>query len=138
MNTAQLSEEAKQVLKSHVGYRSEDTSEFSDGHVRIKSIDILDTEINDLQNTDISDTLHDLYGTPANWQPEQIDEFIKETLKLDEYYLIWVTATPEDAECYADDPENVDEIKIDCKKLMLISDLACDGVLLATDYSWIR
>lgn len=61
MNTAQLSEEAKQVLKSHVGYRSEDTSEFRDGHVRIKSIDILDTEINDLQNTDIPDTLNDLY-----------------------------------------------------------------------------
>ena len=82
MNTAQLSEEAKQVLKSHVGYRSEDTSEFSDGHVRIKSIDILDTEINDLQNTDIPDTLYDLYGTPANWQPQQIDEFIKTTMKL--------------------------------------------------------
>ena len=125
MNTAQLSEEAKQVLKSHVGYRSEDTSEFSDGHVRIESIDILDT-------------LHDLYGTPTNWQPKQIDEFIKTTMKLDEYYLIWVTATPEDARCYADDPENVDEIKIDCKKLMLISDLACDGVLLATYYSWIK
>lgn len=138
MNTAQLSEEAKQVLKSHVGYRSEDTSEFSDGHVRIESIDILDTEINDLQNTDILDTLHDLYGTPTNWQPKQIDEFIKTTMKLDEYYLIWVTATPEDARCYADDPENVDEIKIECKKLMLISDLACDGVLLATDYSWIK
>ena len=59
-------------------------------------------------------------------------------MKLDEYYLIWVTATPEDAECYADDPENIDEIKINCKKLMLISDLAFDGVLLATDYSWIR
>lgn len=29
MKTAQLSEEAKQVLKSHIGYRSEDTSEFS-------------------------------------------------------------------------------------------------------------
>ena len=129
MNTAQLSE---------VGYRSEDTSEFSDGHVRIKSIDILDTEINDLQNTDIPDTLHDLYGTPTNWQPKQIDEFIKNTMKLDEYYLIWVTATPEDAQCYADNPENVDEIKIDCKKLMLISDLGCDGVLLATDYSWIK
>ena len=125
MNTAQLSEEAKQVLKSHVGYRSEDTSEFSDGHVRIKSIDI-------------PDTLHDLYGTPTNWQPKQIDEFIKNTMKLDEYYLIWVTATPEDAQCYADNPENVDEIKIDCKKLMLISDLGCDGVLLATDYSWIK
>ena len=138
MNTAQLSEEAKQVLKSHVGYRSEDTSEFSDGHVRIKSIYILDTEINELQNTDIPDTLHDLYGTPANWQPKQIDEFIKNTMKLDEYYLIWVTATPEDARYYADDPDNVYEIKIDCKKLMLISDLACDGVLLATDYSWIK
>lgn len=138
MNTAQLSEEAKQVLKSHVGYRSEDTSEFRDGHVRIKSIDILDTEINDLQNTDIPDTLNDLYGTPANWQPKQIDDFIKNKMKLDEYYLIWVTATPEDAQCYADDPENVDKIKIDCKKLILISDLACDGVLLATDYSWIK
>ena len=138
MNTAQLSEEAKQVLKSHVGYRSEDTSEFSDGHVRIESIDILDTEINDLQNTDILDTLHDLYGTPTNWQPKQIDDFIKNKMKLDEYYLIWVTATPEDAQCYAHDRENVDKIKIDCKKLMLISDLACDGVLLATDYSWIK
>lgn len=85
-----------------------------------------------------SGVVDDLYGTPTNWQPKQIDEFIKTTMKLDEYYLIWVTATPEDARCYADDPENVDKIKIDCKKLMLISDLACDGVLLATDYSWIK
>lgn len=139
MTTEKLSKEAREILETRIGYRSEDKSEFADDwHINIPSINIIDCEMNDLGNSDIPETMHKLYGTPINWQPKQIDQYIKQKLSLDDYYLIWVTATPEDAHQYADESKNITKINLNCKKMMLISDIATDGVLLATDYEWIR
>ena len=138
MTTEKLSKEAREILETRIGYRSEDKSEFADDwHIIIPSINIIDCEMNDLGNSDIPETMHKLYGTPINWQPKQIDQYIKQKMSLDDYYLIWVTATPEDAQQYADEPKNITKINLNCKKMMLISDIATDGVLLATDYDWI-
>lgn len=138
MTTEKLSKEAREILETRIGYRSEDKSEFADDcHINIPSINIIDCEMNDLGNSDIPETMHKLYGTPINWQPKQIDQYIKQKLSLDDYYLIWVTATPEDAHQYADEQKNITKINLNCKKMMLISDIATDGVLLATDYDWI-
>ena len=131
-NSSNLSTQAQMFLRTKVGYRTDDQSALANDIWQPAPIDILDDEINDMGNTDIPDTLNEIYGTDFSDKIEPIDDFIKKTLDTDKYYLIWVTATKDDDEQYADDPESIYSIAFKDKKFMIVSDIGNEGFLIAT------
>lgn len=131
-NLSNLSTQAQMFLRTKIGYRTDDQSALANDIRQPEPIDVLDDEINDMGNTDIPDTLNEIYGTDFSDKIEPIDDFIKKTLNTDKYYLIWVTATKDDDEQYADDPESIYSIDFKDKKFMIVSDIGNEGFLIAT------
>lgn len=142
LNQKQMSVELKHILLHRAGYRTDDESELADtiGNYP-KNIEILSQEIIDLENTDILDTLADLYNfkilnnEEANENDiELIDQFIKQKLNAKHYHLIWLCDTAHNASWYSNtegDTESVYCVNLKHHNLMPISDLGPEGVLIA-------
>lgn len=105
------------------------------------NIDILSQEIIDLENTDILDTLANLYNFKILNNKEAneddlklIDQFIKQKLNAKHYHLIWLCDTARNASWYSNidgDTESVYCVNLKQHNLMPISDLGPEGVLIA-------
>lgn len=129
--------ELMEFMINKIGYRSEDQSEFGGDAYNVDPVDLLDTEINDLENEDIMDTMHNLYGTSDKISIKEIDQFIKDKFDAKKYHLLWVTSNKQDATEYTDeeDPKkalnHVDEWNFKGHCVLPISDLGCEGILVA-------
>lgn len=137
MSLKNATPELMKFMINKIGYRCEDQSEFGGNAYNVDPVDLLDTEINDLGNEDIMDTMHLLYHTPENISVEEIDQFIKNALNTKKYHLIWVTSYKEDATIYSDEEgfekalKHVDEWDFAKYRVLPISDLGDVGILVA-------
>lgn len=124
-------------------YRTDEESELADtiGNYP-NNIDILSQEIIDLENTDIIDTLDNLYNFNVLDNQEEadendiesIDQFIKQKLNTKHYHLIWLCDTMHKASRYSNidgDTRSVYCVNLKHHNLMPISDLGPEGVLIA-------
>ena len=154
-----LSEEAKRMIKQQYGFRTDAESLQSINEYQNR--DIIDYETNKLQNTDIPDTIMNLYGTfftiddQGNYPADAIDNYIREELKLknnENYHLIWLVDqwqkcfslyTPGHKEPKTPydivpeyDPNQIPFIDVYAVRPddMLVSDLDYDGQLIATKH----
>lgn len=142
LNQTQMSVELKHILSRRGGYRTDDQSELADtiGNYPTNT-EILSQEIIDLENTDILDTLADLYNFKILNNEEAsendlklIDQFIKQKLKAENYHLIWLCDTAHNASRYSDidgDTESVYCVNLKHHNLMPVSDLGPEGALIA-------
>lgn len=151
-----LTTEASEMLKHQYGFRTDTQSEVS-----LQSVsphDILNYEINELENTDIPDTLNKLYcldlkpDSNGNYDIDRLESEIEQLVALQPtqtLYLIWLVSDWQSCfEYYADghiDPKTMYDIPegfempfIDVYRIhsddALISDLGEDGQLIATKY----
>ena len=137
MSLKNATPELMKFMINKIGYRCEDQSEFGGNAYNVDPVDLLDTEINDLGNEDIMDTMHNLYGTSDKISIKEIDQFIKDKLDAKKYHLLWVTSNKQDATEYTDeeDPKkalnHVDEWNFKGHCVLPISDLGCEGILVA-------
>lgn len=142
LNRKQMSVELKHILLRHAGYRTEDQSELADTISNYPTnIDILNQEIIDLENTDIIDTLDNLYNFKIlnNKKADEddlklIDQFIKQKLNAKHYHLIWLCDTAYNASRYSNidgDTESVYCVNLKQHNLMPISDLGPEGAFIA-------
>lgn len=143
LNQKQMSVELKYILLHRSGYRTDDTSELvaTIGNYP-KNTDILSQEINDLENTDIIDTLANLYNFNVLANQEEadendiklIDQFIKQKLNTKNYHLVWLCDTARNASWYSNidgDTRSVYCVNLKQRSLMPISDLGPEGALIA-------
>lgn len=142
LNQTQMSVELKHILSRRSGYRTDDQSELADTIGNYPTnIEILSQEIIDLENTDILDTLADLYNFKILNNEEAsendlklIDQFIKQKLKAENYHLIWLCDTAHNASRYSNidgDTESVYCVNLKHHNLMPVSDLGPEGELIA-------
>lgn len=142
LNQKQMSVELKHILLRRAGYRTDDQSELADNIGNYPTnIAILNQEIIDLENTDIIDTLANLYNFKIlnNKKVDEadlklIDQFIKQKLNAKQYHLIWLCDTAYNASRYSNIDGNLKSVYwVDLKpnKLMPISDLGPEGALIA-------
>lgn len=142
LNQTQMSVELKHILSRRSGYRTDDQSELADTIGNYPTnIEILSQEIIDLENTDILDTLADLYNFKILNNEEAsendlklIDQFIKQKLKAENYHLIWLCDTAHNASRYSNidgDTESVYCVNLKHHNLMPVSDLGPEGALIA-------
>lgn len=142
LNQKQMSVELKHILLHRCGYRTDDQSELADTIGNYPTnIEILNQEIIDLENTDILDTLADLYNFKILNNEEAsendlklIDQFIKQKLNTKHYHLIWLCDTARNASRYSNtdgDTESVYCVNLKQRSLMPISDLGPEGALIA-------
>lgn len=137
MDIKHTTPELMEFMINKIGYRCEDQSEFGGDAYNVDPIDLLDTEINDLGNEDIADTMHSLYGTSDKISIKEIDQFIKNKLDAKKYHLLWVTSNKQDATEYSDEEDTkkalnyVDEWNFKGHCVLPISDLGCEGILVA-------
>lgn len=136
-----LSQEALKIIANNYGYRSDDMSDWD--NYRFKPINTLDTEINELGNNDIPDTMCRLYGTPnVNMCPKNkdgyinvkiFDQKIKELLHANNYHLIWLCDSIEHDQEYCDDPNSIYAVDLpeNGSDFAVISDLGSEGILFA-------
>lgn len=143
MDLTKLSKPAQKLVKTNTGYRCLD--QVNDEYH--KPVDVFDFEINELGNSDISDTIKDLYGIDTNNETKQIDQFVKRILNTDFYHIRWLASDPLDAvEYYSDfhqrfntldDAKHDDGSPIPVRKYVLpadyiiLSDIGSDGQLIA-------
>lgn len=143
MDLTKLSEPAQKLVKTNTGYRCLDQVD-DEYH---KPVDVFDFEINELGNSDISDTIKNLYGIDTNNETKQIDQFVKRILNTDFYHIRWLASDPLDAvEYYSDfhqrfntldDAKHDDGSPIPVRKYVLpadyiiLSDIGSDGQLIA-------
>lgn len=142
LNRKQMSVELKHILQRRSGYRTDDQSELAGTIGNYPTnIAILNQEIIDLENTDIIDTLANLYNFKIlnNKEADEddlklIDQFIKQKLNTKHYHLIWLCDTARNASWYSNidgDTESVYCVNLKQHNLMPISDLGPEGVLIA-------
>lgn len=142
LNRKQMSVELKHILLRRAGYRTDDQSELAGTIGNYPTnIDILNQEIIDLENTDIIDTLDNLYNFKILNSQEAdeddlklIDQFIKQKLNAKHYHLIWLCDTAHNASRYSNidgSLESVYLVDLKSRDLMPISDLGPEGVLIA-------
>lgn len=142
LNQKQMSVELKHILLHRSGYRTDDQSELADTIGNYPTnIEILSQEIIDLENTDILDTLANLYNCKILNHKEAdeddlklIDQFIKQKLNTKHYHLIWLCDTAHNASRYSNidgNTESVYCVNLKQRNLMPISDLGPEGVLIA-------
>ena len=142
LNQTQMSVELKHILLHRSGYRTDDQSELADTIGNYPTnIEILSQEIIDLENTDIIDTLYNLYNCKILNHKEAdeddlklIDQFIKQKLNTKHYHLIWLCDTAYNASRYSNIDGNTKSVycvNLKQRNLMPISDLGPEGVLIA-------
>lgn len=142
LNQKQMSVELKHILLYRAGYRTDDQSELADTIGNYPTnIEILSQEIIDLENTDIIDTLYNLYNFRIlnNKKADKdaiksIDQFIKQKLNTKHYHLIWLCDTAYNASRYSNIDGNTKSvycINLKQRNLMPISDLGPEGALIA-------
>ena len=142
LNQKQMSVELKHILLHRSGYRTDDQSELADTIGNYPTnIEILSQEIIDLENTDILDTLDNLYNCKILNHKEAdeddielIDQFIKQKLNAKHYHLIWLCDTAYNASRYSNIDGNTKSVycvNLKQRNLMPISDLGPEGVLIA-------
>ena len=130
MNINNLSKQALMILHNQKGYRSDDRSVFSMSDSFPETIKTIAYEVNALGNTDIPDTIEVLYGKIFT-TPKQIDQFVKTKLGVERYYLVWLTATKDEADQYADSTNSIYEVDLPSDSI-IISDIGMEGVLIAS------
>lgn len=142
LHQKQMSVELKHILLRRAGYRTDDQSELAGTIGNYPTnIAILNQEIIDLENTDIIDTLANLYNFKIlnNKEADEndlklIDQFIKQKLNAKHYHLIWLCDTADNASRYSDIDGSLKSVYlVDLKpnKLMPISDLGPESALIA-------
>lgn len=147
---AYINPEAKQILKSKIGYRCLDQT---DGEYHCPK-DVILFETNELGNTDIGDTMLNFYdfkfdeklhGTEnnSNITAEMVQKLV-DYLKIHvgpDFDLIWITATKKAAlENYGDTGQgNLEEWNFGADpNFMIVSDLGYDGQLIAYQESKVQ
>ena len=130
MDISNLSKQALTILKNKKGYRSDDRSVFSMSDSFPEPIKTIAYEVNALGNTDIPDTIETLYGEIVT-KPKEIDQFIQNKLNTNDYHLVWLTATKNEADQYADSTNSIYEVNLPDDS-MIVSDIGINGVLIAS------
>lgn len=133
LNKDKMSEELRHFMQTKTGFRSDDQSELADVIGRNPSnLNILEDEMVERGNPDIPDTIDCLYNVQAN-TPEKVDQFIKQQLKADSYQLIWLCNSRTNSAKYADsnEPDHIYSVNLMNKVILPISDLGCEGFLIA-------
>ncbi|NRO29642.1 hypothetical protein [Lactobacillus helveticus] len=84
------------------------------------------------ENPDIPDTIAYLYDVQAN-TPKKVDQFVKQQLKTKNYQLIWLCDSRINTAEYTDsnDPDHIYDVNLMNKTILPISDLGCEGFLIA-------
>ena len=84
------------------------------------------------ENPDIPDTIAYLYDVQAN-TPKKVDQFVKQQLKTNNYQLIWLCDSRINTAEYTDsnDPDHIYDVNLMNKTILPISDLGCEGFLIA-------
>ena len=84
------------------------------------------------ENPDIPDTINCLYNVQAT-TPKKVDQFVKQQLKTNNYQLIWLCDSRKNTAEYTDsnDPDHIYAVNLMNKTILPISDLGCEGFLIA-------
>ena len=84
------------------------------------------------ENPDIPDTIAYLYDVQAN-TPKKVDQFVKQQLKTNNYQLIQLCDSRTNTAEYTDsnDPDHIYSVNLMNKTILPISDLGCEGFLIA-------
>lgn len=133
LNQAKISEELRHFMQTKTGFRSDDQSELSGIIGRDPSnLNILEDEMVERENPDIPDTIAYLYDVQAN-TPKKVDQFVKQQLKTNNYQLIWLCDSRTNTAEYTDsnDPDHIYDVNLMNKTILPISDLGCEGFLIA-------
>lgn len=128
-----MSKELRHFMQTKTGFRSDDQSELAGIIGRGPSnLNILEDEMVERENSDIPDTINYLYNVQAN-TPQKVDQFVKQQLKTDNYQLIWLCDSRTNTAEYADsnDPDHIYDVNLMNKPILPISDLGCEGFLIA-------
>lgn len=133
LNQDKMSKELRHFMQTKTGFRSDDQSELADVIGRKPSnLNILEDEMVERENPDIPETIDYLYNVQAN-TPEKVDQFVKQQLKTDSYQLIWLCDSRANSAEYADsnEPDHIYSVNLRNKTILPISDLDCEGFLIA-------
>lgn len=137
-----LSSQARMIILTHRGYRTDAQSsqEYYTGS------EIIDYEINELGNSDILDTMNELYSLNLKTSTDVINEL--NVILGSDFQCLWLVNNMLDVvELYTDGhkrPTSIQNINIPIDKYyipstaILISDIGSDGQLFAVpkEYDW--